>query len=350
MASSPWRRLLPGLVVALVPLMAGGQVLAQGQSAKPPAKPAEAAPAKPADAAPAKSGEAAPAAKPGAPPSVAAVKPSETLRTPSDPVVAIIEGHLVYLSDIGRAIPTLPENLRGLPFDTLYPVLLERVIDHQSLVALARHKHFDDDPAVQRDIAAAADRILEGALLSREAVPHVTEAAIQQRYRERFAGKPATEETHARHILVSTEDEAKTVIEELNKGADFATLAKERSKDPDGQRGGDLGFFRRDQVWPGFADVAFSLEPGKISQTPIHNEFGWHVIKVEERRIVAPPSYSDVHDQLRDGLMQEAVQKVVDEARGQVTIREFNLDGTPLGAVPDIRPEQSVVKPEARHP
>src|SRR5689334_3703731 len=119
MASSPWRRLLPGLVVALVPLMAGGQVLAQGQSAKPPAKPAEAAPAKPADAAPAKPGEAAPAAKPGAPPSVAAVKPSETLRTPSDPVVAIIEGHLVYLSDIGRAIPTLPENLRGLPFDTL---------------------------------------------------------------------------------------------------------------------------------------------------------------------------------------------------------------------------------------
>jgi peptidyl-prolyl cis-trans isomerase C len=334
MASLAWRQILLGLGSALIPLLLGGQLWAQGQPAKPPAKP----------------GEGAPAAKPGAPaPSVAAVKPNETVRPPPDPVVAIVEGHLIYLSDIGRAVPTLPENLRGMPFDTLYPVLLERVIDHQSLVAMARRKHLDDDQAVQRDIAAAADRILEGALLSREAVPHVTEAAIQQRYRERFAGKPATEETRARHILVSTEDEAKQIIDELNKGADFATLAKERSKDPDGANGGDLGFFRRDQVWPGFADAAFSLEPGKVSQTPIKNEFGWHVIKVEERRIVAPPSYSDVHDQLRDGLMQEAVQHVVDEARGEATIREFNLDGTPLGAVPDIRPEQPVTKPEARH-
>lgn len=339
MASSPWRRLLPGLVPVLAPLVLSGQLWAQGQP-KPPAKP-EAAPAKPGAAAPADKG--APA------PGFATVKPSETLRQPSDPVVAVVEGHLIYLSDIGRAIPTLPENLRGLPFDTLYPVLLERVIDHQSLVALARRKHIDEEPAVQRDIAAAADRIIEGALLSREAVPKVTEAAIAQRYRERFAGKPATEETHARHILVSTEEEAKKIIDELNKGADFATLAKERSKDPDGQNGGDLGFFRRDQVWPGFADVAFSLEPGKVSQTAIHNEFGWHVIKVEERRIVAPPAYSEVHDQLRDSLMQEAVQKVVDEARKEVTIREFNLDGTPMGAVPDIRPEEPVIKPEARH-
>ena len=333
------------MVSALVPLFLGGQLWAQGPS-KPPAKPSEAAAAKSEESA-----RPEPGAKPGAPvPSVAAVKPSETLRAPADPVVAIVEGHLIYLSDIGRAIPALPENLRGLPFDTLFPILLERVIDHESLVAMARRQHLDDDPAVQRDVGAAVARILEGALLNREAVPHVTEAAIQQRYRERFAGKPATEETRARHILVSTEEEAKKIIEELSKGADFPTLAKERSKDPDGANGGDLGFFRRDQVWPGFADVAFSLEPGQISQTPIHNEFGWHVIKVEERRIVAHPAYSDVHDSLRDGLMQEAVQKVIDEARKQVTIREFNLDGTPMDAVPDIRPERSVVKPEARRP
>ena len=338
MAFPPWRRLPLGLVPAFIPLALGGS--AQAQPAKQPAN-SETAAGKPS--------EAAPAAKGAPAPSVSTVTPSATLRTPSDPVVAIVEGRLIYLSDIGRAIPSLPENLRGLPFDTLYPVLLERVIDHQSLVAMAHRERLDDDPAVQRDIQAAGDRILEGALLSREAVPHVTEASIQQRYRERFAGKPATEETRARHILVSTEEEAKKIIEELNKGADFATLAKERSKDPDGQKGGDLGFFRRDQVWPGFADVAFSLAPGKVSQTPVHNEFGWHVIKVEERRIVAPPSYSEVHDQLRDSLMQEAVQKVVGEARKDITIREFNLDGTPMGVVPDIRPEGPVIKPEARH-
>jgi peptidyl-prolyl cis-trans isomerase C len=90
--------------------------------------------------------------------------------------------------------------------------------------------------------------------------------------------------------------------------------------------------------------VAFSLQPGQISQTPIHNEFGWHIVKVEERRIVAPPTYSEVHDAIRESLLRDAVQQAIDQARSQLAIRKFNVDGSALGAVPDITPAQPLVK------
>jgi peptidyl-prolyl cis-trans isomerase C len=253
---------------------------------------------------------------------------------------------MIYLSDVGRAVPQLPENLRGLPFQTLYPVVLDRLIDHQALVALARRKHLDDNPDVRREMDAAIDRILEGALLGQQASSNATEAKIQARYNRQYAGRPATEETRARHILVATEDEAKKLIAQLNKGADFSTLAKQYSKDPDKENGGDLGFFRRDQVWPEFADVAFALQPGQFSETPIHNEFGWHIVKVEERRVVAPPTYSEVHDQLRKDLLQEAIQKTIADARAQLTIHKFNVDGTPMSGAEDISPTPPMVKPD----
>jgi len=254
----------------------------------------------------------------------------------ADPVVGSVEGHLIYLSDLGEASKTLPENLRGLPFDTLYPVLLDRMIDHEALVIISRRKGLEQTKQVQHDIQIATERILEGAYLGQVAAPQVTEQAIQTRYNRQYANRPATEEVRARHILVTTEAEALKVLDDLKKGADFATIARVISKDPDGSKGGDLGFFRREQVWPGFADVAFTLQPGQIAPAPIKNEFGWHVIKVEERRLVAPPSYSDVHDQLRQELLAQVVQQEIERARGQLAIHRFNLDGSELESGPRL--------------
>jgi peptidyl-prolyl cis-trans isomerase C len=253
-----------------------------------------------------------------------------------DPVVGSVEGHLIYLSELGEASKTLPDNLRGLPFDTLYPVLLDRMIDHQALVIMARRKGLEQSKQLQHEIQLATERILEGAYLGEVAAPQVTEQAIQTRYNRQYANRPATEEVRARHILVTTEAEARKVIDDLKHGADFATIARVISKDPDGAKGGDLGFFRREQVWPGFADVAFSLQPGQIAPDPIKNEFGWHVIKVEERRLVAPPGYSEVHDQLRQELLAVAVQQAIENARGQLAIHRFNLDGSELDTGPRL--------------
>lgn len=254
----------------------------------------------------------------------------------ANPVVGSVEGHLIYLSDLSEALKTLPENLRGMPFDTVYPVLLDRMIDHEALVMMAERKGLDQTKQVQHEIQAETDRILEGAYLGEVAAPQVTEQAIQARYNQEFANRPATEEVHARHILVTTEAEARKVLDDLKKGADFATVARLVSKDPDAAKGGDLGFFRREQVWPAFADVAFSLQPGQVAPNPIKNEFGWHVIKVEERRLVAPPSYSEVHDQLKQELLSAAVQQAIANAKGQLAIHRFNLDGSEIEEGPKL--------------
>ena len=258
------------------------------------------------------------------------------LQGPADPVSGSVEGHPIYLSELGEASKTLPENLRGLPFDTVYPVLLDRMIDHEALVIAARRQGLEDTKLVQHEIQVSTERILEGAYLRAVAVPQVTEQAIQGRYNLQFGNRPATDEVRARHILVTTQTEALKVLDDLRKGSDFATLARVVSKDPDSGKGGDLGFFRREQVWPGFADVAFSLQPGQVSPTPIKNEFGWHVIKVEERRLVAPPSYSDLHDQLRQELLTAAVQRAIETAKSQLEIHRFNIDGSMLDTGPRL--------------
>jgi peptidyl-prolyl cis-trans isomerase C len=263
-----------------------------------------------------------------------------TVRAPAgskqDPVLGSVDGKLIYLSDLTRVTSTLPDQMRNLPFDSIMPVLLDRMIDHEALTMTARRAGLDKRPDIQRDMRAAADLVLERAWLAQIAPAQVTEAAIIARYNRQYANRPATDEVRARHILVGTEAEAKSVLDELKKGADFGAVARVVSKDPDGKQGGDLGFFRRDQVWPGFADVAFSLQPGQVGQKPVHNEFGWHIIKVEERRLVAPPTLSEVREKIRQDLTTQAVQTAIAQARGQMIIHKFNLDGSEIEASPQM--------------
>jgi peptidyl-prolyl cis-trans isomerase C len=268
-------------------------------------------------------------AQPAAPDKAEAPAP---LRAPvgagQDPVIGSVDGKLIYLSDVTRVAATLPEDMRNMPFDSIMPVLLDRMIDHEALTMTARRAGLDKRPEVQREMRAAADLVLERAWLSQVTPPKVTEAAIQARYNREYANRPATDEVRARHILVGSESEANALLSQLKSGADFASLAQSISKDPDGKRGGDLGFFRRDQVWPAFADAAFSLQPGQVAPKAVHNEFGWHVVKVEERRLVAPPSLSEVREQIRQDLTTQAVQGAITEARSQMIIHKFNLDGS----------------------
>jgi peptidyl-prolyl cis-trans isomerase C len=271
----------------------------------------------------------------GPPPAapLAGTPPPETHATytaapATDPMVANVEGHPIYLSELGDTVQMLPEQMRRLPFEVVYPMLLDRMIDREALVLLARHEKVDDDPKVKRQIDAATARVLESALLERVAGSQATEPEVRARYQRDYGSQPTVEEVHVRHILVGSEDEAKRLIAQLNQGADFATLARRFSKDPDGMRGGDLGFFRRDQVWQGFADLAFSLQPGQLAQTPIANEFGWHVVQTIERRRVPPPTLDQMRDTIRKQLLREAVQRLVVQARDGLNVTKFNMDGS----------------------
>lgn len=298
------------LCVPAVPLAVSAQTKTPPVSAAKPVAPAPAAPAAPAATAPA-----ATAATPAA---------------PADPVVAKVNGRELHLSDVSEAAQTLPDEVRSMPPQVLYPMLLDQMVDREALVIQAQREGLDKNPQVQRAIARAADTVLQNAILSRDIGPNVTDAALHAKYDAEIANKPGEDEVHARHILVENEDEAKKVIDQLNKGADFATLAKQDSKDPAAQNGGDLGFFKKGDMVPEFSAAAFALKPGEFTQIPIKTQFGWHVIKVEEHRVAPPPSFDQARDELRQQIIQAGVRQELDKARAGLTIQKFNMDGTPM--------------------
>jgi peptidyl-prolyl cis-trans isomerase C len=274
-------------------------------------------------------------------PAPAAAAPAATPAAP-DPVVAKVNGQPIYLSQVKAALQDMPPNAHSLPPETLFPVVLDQLIDGQALVVAAEKSGLDKDPTVRRQMQEAADHALETALLHKEITPLVSADAVRARYEKEVAGKPGEEEVHARHILVADEATAKKIIGELNKGGDFAALSKQYSKDPGAaQQGGDLGFFKKDEMVPAFADAAFALKPGQISQTPVHTQFGWHVIQVLERRRAPPPTFEQASVELRQKMIQEDVQQAVAKAKAAVTIEKFNLDGSPVRATDTAEPPPS---------
>ena len=146
----------------------------------------------------------------------------------------------------------------------------------------------------------------------------VTEDAAKKIYDEKIATMKPEQEIHARHILVATEDEAKKVAERLKNGEDFATVAKEVSKDA-GAEGGDLGFFTRGQMLKPFEDAAFALDVGQIS-APVQTQFGWHIIKVEEKRDQPLPTFDQVKETIMGQLVQQKAQEVVSGLRDTAKI------------------------------
>jgi peptidyl-prolyl cis-trans isomerase C len=277
------------------------------------------------DAAPA----AAPPAAPATPTAEAPPAPAAPLPKP-ETVVARIDGIDIHFSDVTDAISTLPEEYRNLPPQMLFPMLIDQLIDRKAVVLLAHKQGLETDPAVIKQIARATDAALQNALFARDIGPLISEAAIKARYQATIAGKTGEEEVHARHILVASEDEAKKIIDELNKGGDFAALAKAHSTDSGAAQGGDLGWFKKGDMVPEFAAAAFALKPGEITQTPVHTQYGWHVIKLEERRIAPPPTLEQSHDQIRQEIIQEGVKKVVAQAKEGLTIEKFNPDGSAM--------------------
>jgi peptidyl-prolyl cis-trans isomerase C len=146
---------------------------------------------------------------------------------------------------------------------------------------------------------------------------------LHQTYDEAVRSLAGQEEVRARHILVEGEDEAKAILEQLKGGADFATLAKEKSKDPGAAEGGDLGYFTKDQMVPEFADVAFKMYPGQLSN-PVKTQFGWHVIKVEDRRTKQPPEFDKVKDQIEAFLTRKAQTDFITKLRQNAKIERLD--------------------------
>ncbi|MGI9464977.1 MAG: peptidylprolyl isomerase, partial [Aestuariivirgaceae bacterium] len=161
---------------------------------------------------------------------------------------------------------------------------------------------------------------LRDAYVENNVTSKITDEQVRARYDDVIGKQPAETEIRARHILSKTEDEAKAIIAELDKGGDFAELAKAKSTGPSGPRGGDLGFFGKGQMVPQFEKAAFALEPGAHSPAPVQTQFGWHVIKIEESREKPKPAFDTVKDQVRNAIAGERIQAALQELRAKVKI------------------------------
>ncbi|CAH0263366.1 peptidylprolyl isomerase [Roseomonas sp. CECT 9278] len=264
--------------------------------------------------------------------------PAASPATPADTVVARVDGEAITLADLAAAARDLPEEVRGAPPQMLYPLLLDQMIAGRSVTAAARRARLDQDAEVRARIRRAEEQELQQAWLSREIASRVNDAAIRARYDREVAGRPAEEEVRARHILVPTESEARAALAEVRGGADFMAVAQRRSTGPGAREGGDLGFFRRADMVPEFAEAAFRLQPGQVSENPVQSPFGWHVIKVEERRTAAAPPFEEVAQAIRQQLMEAEVTAAVERARGEARVERFNLDGSAPRAIDAAEP------------
>ncbi len=263
-----------------------------------------------------------------------------------DPVVARLDGKPIYRSEVELQAESLPKQYRRLPLATVFPVLLNQVIDRKLVAAEVSRQGLENDPEVKKRMADIRERVVHEIYLSRRVQIEVTEAALRKRYERQVKEAPTVKEARARHILVKTEEEAIAVIAELENGAEFAATAKAKSIGPSAARGGDLGYFKRQQMVPPFAEAAFALKPGEMTKKPVKTQFGWHIILTEDIREIKPPSFEQKRDQLHTEMSREVVRTEMFRLRKSTKIERFNPDGSPV-VEPKAEPAEKGVEPKA---
>jgi peptidyl-prolyl cis-trans isomerase C len=259
----------------------------------------------------------------------------------ANPVLAKVNGSEIRQSDVALAEEELGPSLAQMDPASKKENVLAFLIDMKIVAKAAEAKKIEDRDDFKARLAFTRNRLLMDSLLSVEGKAATTDEAMKKVYEDASKQIAGEQEVHARHILVETEDEAKAIEDELKKGADFAELAKKKSKDPGASDGGDLGFFTKDQMVPEFSNVAFSLEPGKISD-PVKSQFGWHIIKVEEKRNRKAPDFDQVKAQIETYVTRKAQADYV--AKLRETAKVERMDQPAEAAKPDA------AKPDAMKP
>jgi peptidyl-prolyl cis-trans isomerase C len=228
--------------------------------------------------------------------------------TSPDKVVATVNGNPITLLDVAVAAPDLQQSLSQMPPESRIDALVNALIDMRLMAQAATAAGIDTQPETAHVLAYEHDRTLRNAYLESKLTAQVTEDAIKARYQQDLAKFVPGDEIHAEHILVATEDEAKAIIAQLDQGGDFATIAKAKSTDSgSGASGGDLGWFGKGATVKPFEDAAFALAVGQYTKTPVQTQFGWHVIKLLEKRKQQPPTLADRHDDIRDELAHDVI-------------------------------------------
>lgn len=255
---------------------------------------------------------------------------AQALAAGDDPVVASVNGAEIHMTDVLR-IKNADPRLAQAPLKAVYPMLVDNLVREQLLSEAGRKEGLAKDPEILQALKTAESRYIAQTYAFRQTAKKVTDQQAQERYNTLKKEYKPVEEIRARHILVSSFDEANSVLADLKGGKKFEDVAAEKSKDAGAQNGGDLGFFRKEDMVPEFSDAAFKLKAGQLSQ-PVQTQFGWHVIKLEEKRMSQPPAFDQVKDDIKGQLADEALGKLLQKLAGGAKISRFDMDGQPLPA------------------
>jgi peptidyl-prolyl cis-trans isomerase C len=268
----------------------------------------------------------------------------------ADPkILAKVDGAAITEDDYNDALadigPGLPEKLEG-PEREKY--VLDYLIDLRLVAKQALADKLDGTADFARRLAYYHDKLAMEGLLTNVAKSATTEEAERKAYDEAAKAQPPEPEIHARHILLPTEEEAKAALARIKAGEDFAKVATELSKDPAGD-GGDLGWFTKDRMVPEFADAAFKLEPGQVSD-PVKSQFGWHIIKVEGKRMKTFPPFEQVKDQAARFVAQKAQTALITSLRDKAKIERFAEEAKPTEPAKPADPAPSTEPPKPKTP
>lgn len=257
-----------------------------------------------------------------------AAMPAAFAQDAADPTVATVDGKDIKRSDLVALKSGLSQELSQVPLEAVYDDVLDYAITMELLGKQARKAGVDKDASFQKRLYQEQNRLLFEAYVQRRIETDVTEAALKAAYDKQVASAPAEEEVRARHILVRSEEEAKAIIAKLKDGGDFAQLAQGTVDRGSAAQGGDLGYFTKGRMVPEFEAAAFSLKPGETTQAPVKSQFGWHVIRVEDRRPAKPASFEQKEPELRKDMVDAIYTKAVEEARAGAEVKRFKIDGS----------------------
>jgi peptidyl-prolyl cis-trans isomerase C len=242
----------------------------------------------------------------------------------SDPVVAKVNSVEIHESDLTMAEEDMGQQAQALPPDAKREQLVAYLADVILAAKAAEGRKVADQKDFKSRLAFIRNKLLMETLLQDVGRAAVTPDATKKVYDEASKQMGGEQEVRARHILVPSEDEAKAILMEVKKGTDFAELAKQKSKDPGAAaEGGDLGYFTKDQMVPEFAEVAFKLDKGQVSD-PVKTQFGWHIIKVEDKRTKPIPDYDKVKDQVETYVSRKAQAEYIGKLRETAKIERLD--------------------------
>jgi len=243
-----------------------------------------------------------------------------------DRVVAKVNGKSITEADMKLAEAEIGSDLGSLPEATRRRVLVEFLIENQLFADAAEGQQLGAGAAFEERMQYWRRRALRDAFFDRSVRASVKDADAKAFYDREVGASKAEEEVRARHILVDNKDKAREIFEKLAHGADFAQLAKEHSKDPGSKdQGGELGFFARGQMVPQFEEAAFKLRKGEVSE-PFQTQFGWHVVRVDERRQRAAPPFEAVKDRVVAAMIHRKAQQIASDLRGKAQIEYIDAD------------------------